>query len=276
MKFNIDGKTIEVEDEVLSKAIEDKSESLDIKADGLVLRTTEEEDTFKENIKKEGIGIGAEVGRKEVLKGLDIVSDGAHKSDASAIEAIKGFSTANVTKALADAKIEPNAQIEAKDADILKLQGNIKELGEKNDTLESNFTSFKNDHLKSSTLAGLIPENIALPRADVLTLMNAKIKTDVNDQGVVFGVGADGQPMKNQTDMSVMALKDVVSGFFNDNSHLLKQSEGGAGGGDSGGEGGKQTLEEFTKEMSDAGNPINGEEFRKQMEARTKAGTLII
>lgn len=276
MKFNIDGKTIEVEDEALSKALEDKSESLDIKADGLVLRTTEEEDTFKGNIKDEGIAIGAEIGRKEVLKGLDIISDGAHKSDASAIEAIKGFSTANVTKALADAKIEPNAQIEAKDADILKLQGNIKTLTQEKETLQGDFNGFKNDHLKSSTLAGLIPDNISLPRKNILTLMNAEIKTDVNESGVVFGVGADGQPLKNQTDMSVMALKDVVSGFFNDNPHLLKQSEGGAGGGDSGGEGGKQTLEEFTKEMSDAGHAINGEEFRKQMEARTKAGTLVI
>lgn len=276
MKFNINGKEVEVDDATLTKALEENKESLDIKNDGLVLRTTEEDTTFQDNVKQIGITTGTEIGRKGVLKALEIEVDGAHKNDATTIKAIQDFSNGLVTKALADAKIEPNEQLEARQKDIDQLRINLNESNSKINEWEGKYNGLKNSHIKSSTMSSLIPDNISMPRADVLTLMNAKIKTDVNENGVVFAVGADGEPMKNKADMSLMSMKDVTTGFFNDNPHLLKSAEGGAGGGDSGSGGGKQTLEQFSEEMIKAGNEVNGETWRTEMAARSAAGTLEI
>ena len=115
MKININGNTVEIEDEVITKAIEEKTESIDIKSDTLVIRSTADEATFSENKRTEGIAVGAEIGRKEVIKGLGIEGEGLHKSDEVSIKAIQDFSSGLVTKALEDAKIEPNAKIEEKD-----------------------------------------------------------------------------------------------------------------------------------------------------------------
>ena len=104
MKLNINGNIIEVEDSILTTAIEAKTESIEIKS-ALVIRTAEDETTFAANTRTEGIAVGAEVGRKEVLKGFGLEGEGLHKNESSTIEAIKTFNTGLVDKALIDAKI---------------------------------------------------------------------------------------------------------------------------------------------------------------------------
>ena len=90
MKLNINGREIEVADEELSKAIEEKKESLEIKSD-LSIRTAEEETTFVENLKTGSNTAAYEIGRKNVLKGLGIEVEGQHKSDEAAINAVNVY-----------------------------------------------------------------------------------------------------------------------------------------------------------------------------------------
>lgn len=277
MKLNINGKEVEVSDEDLSKALEEKVDTFEVKAESLTIRSEEEETSFKENLRKEGIATGAEIGRKEVLKGFELEGDGLHKSDATAIDAIKGLMKENTDAALKDANIEPDKKVAELEKDLGTLRTTIDTQEKTIADKELMFSSFKKQQTMESAFADLIPDNGLLPNKDLLTIMKANIKADVDDNGNVFGIGADGQPIKDST-LNVLPMKEVVSTFFNDNPHLLKKAEGGGGGdgGDSGGDGGKQSLEDFTKEMNDAGHQTNGEEFNKQLQERIKAETVTV
>jgi len=274
MKLNINGNEIEIADEDITKAITEKQETFEVKSD-LVIRSAEDETVFAENKRKEGIAAGAEIGRKEVIKGLGIEGEGLHKSDASSIKAIQSFSQGLVSKALEDAKIEPNTKIAEKDKDILTLKGTIETLTTQNNDLNNNFKTFKNTQLISSSLSNEIPDNVLLPKSDTLTLMQSKIKLDVDENGNVFGIGKDGQPLKD-ANLNLLPVKDIAANFFNENNQLLKPASGGAGGGDSGGGGGKQSIEDFSKEMKDAGHSANSPEFNRVLQERMKANTIDI
>lgn len=273
MKLNINGNEVEIANEELSKAIEAKQESIEIKSE-LVIRTAADDKTFSDNTRTEGISVGAEVGRKEVLKGFGLEGDGLHKSDASSIAALKGFADTKVSEALAEAKIAPDKKVTELMGDITTLKGSIETLNTTNQTITNDFRSFKNNQLKVSALSGEIPENTINSKKDTLTLMNASINTDVNEHGVVFGVGLDGQPMKDPTTLELLPVKTIVANFFNERNDLLKPSAGGGGGGDSGGGSGKQSIEDFIKEQKEAGNDANSPEFNRIMEEKIKGGTL--
>ncbi len=275
MKLNINGNTVEVADEELTKAIEAKTETIEVKSD-LVIRSVADEKTFSDNIRTEGITAGTDIGRKEVLKGFGIEGEGLHKSDKTAIDAIQTFSNGLVTKALEDAKIEPDKKNEELTKDITTLKGTIETLTKSNEDQAANFKTFKNNQLISNSLSGQIPENALLGTRDTLTIMNAQIKLDVNEHGVVFGVGADGNPLKDKTTLELLPVKTIVTDFFNDNAQLLKPSSGGGGGGDSSGADGKQTTDEFIKEMGDLGHAPNSPKFNEIMQERIKAETLVV
>ena len=273
MKININGKMVEVDNDILSKAIEDKTESIEVKAD-FVMRTKAEDELFTTNLKKESTKIGAEIGRKEVIKGLGIETDGSHKSDTTSIESIKEWSNGMIKQSLLDAKIEPNKKLEERDSDILTLKGTIKGLEEKNSTLGSDFSSFKKTQTIQNSLSSLIPDNAILPREDMMSLISNKIKVDVNEHGQVFGIGADGNPLKNSTTLELTPLKEIVGTFFAENTQYTKGASGGAGGGDSRGADATQSIEKFIEEMADNNTDPNSPEFLKQMEERMSAGTL--
>jgi chaperonin cofactor prefoldin len=274
MKFNINGKEIEVADEELSKALEEKKESLEIKAETLIVRTSEEDTTFRENFKRESMTAGIEVGRKNIIKALGIEAEGVHKSDETALEAINSFVTNKVTTSLAEAKIEPNKKVDELTKDLQTLQGTIKTKDDEIARVNGEFNAFKTGHIKTSTLEKNLPENLVIPKADMLTILNASLKSEVDENGNVFFIGSDGQPMKDPTTLAVLPAKTVLDNYFSTNAHYLKSASGGAGGADSGDGSGKQTLEDFTKEMTDKNIRPNSAEFNTEMSARMKAGTL--
>lgn len=274
MKLNINGQVIEVEDENLFKALEEKKESFEIKSEDLVLRTKDEDTTFSDNLRKEGIATGAEIGRKEVIKGIGIEGEGLHKSDESAIEAINTFMTTRVTTALADAGKEPDKKIVELEGDILKLRETISTKDGELEKVNGDFTSFKKTETIKSKLSSLIPDNTVIPKDKMLTLMSLDIKADIDDNGNVFGVGANGEPIKD-ANRSLLPIKEVVSNFFSNNPDYLTGSTGGANGGDSTGSGGgKQTALEFHEEMMKAGNTPGSTVYQTEMTERVKAGTL--
>lgn len=273
MKLNINGKEVEVNDDELSTALTEKKESFEVKTD-FIIRTADEDKTYSDNVKSEGTKIGAEIGRKEVIKGLGIEGEGLHKSDSSSIEALKGWSNGLVQKALTDAKIEPNKKIEEKEKDILTLQETIKNISKEKEDVLSQFTTYKKTETIKSTLSSIIPDNALLPKEDMMMLLGTKIKVDVDDNGRVYGIGADGQPIKNTTTLEPLPIKDIVTTFFNENPQYLKGAGGGASGEDSKDKDGVQTVDKFIEEMATLGHAPNGIEFNKIMQERIKAGLL--
>jgi hypothetical protein len=276
MKFIVAGKEIEIANDVLSKAIEDNSDSMELSLEGMTIRTEEEETTFVKNTRDLGFADGTEIGRKEVLKGLGIEPNGAHKNDTKTIEALNSFIQGKVDSGLADAGKEPTQKLKEARADIETLKGTISAMEGDYKTLESKFSGYKKSQTINSTLSSLIPDNTVIPKGDMLTLMSSKIKADVDENGVVFALDATGQPIKDPKTLALKPIKDVVTSYFDENPNYLSTPTGGAGGKDSTGNGGngKQSLDEFISEMADKNVAPNTQAFNDEMMKRQNAGTL--
>lgn len=277
MKININGKVVEVDNATITEALEQKKEEISITDAPFVIRTTDEDKTFQENLKKDTIKIGTEIGRKEVLKGLGIEKDGVHKSDETTITALQEWSSELLSKGLAEAKIEPNKKVDELTKDLETLKGTIKTVQQEKEKVLNEYTTFKKSNVINTTLSSVIPENIVLPKSDMMVLLGTKLKVDVDDNGNLFGIGADGQPLKNPTTLEPLPIKDVVNSFFNDNPHYLKTAQGGAGGADSGANGGSaNSYERFVKEMADKGHGEGSEAFNKELTIRMANKTVEI
>jgi hypothetical protein len=275
MKFEINGKVVEVSNEDLTKAIEEKSESIAISNEDLVIRTKEEDSSYKTNVHEGGVTAGTEIGRKNVIKALGIEGDGLHKSDDVTIKALQDWSSSKVTLALEESGKAPDEKVVQLESDIETLRGTISTLTtEKEDALNMH-TEYKKKQTITSTLSSLIPDNVIIDKSDMLTLIGTKIKADINENGVVYAIGADGQPLKNSTTLEPLPIKEVVTSFFDSNKQYLSKPDGGAGGIDSEFTGkGKQSVEEFIKEMGSKGISPNSEDFNTEMSKRQKAGTI--
>jgi hypothetical protein len=277
MKFNINGSEVEVDNEALTKAIEEKTESIDIKNDDLVVRSKEDFDTFTTNTRNEGQTIGAEIGRKELFKALEIDSEGtgAHKSIDKSKALLNTWQAGLTETALTDAKIEPDKKVQELNRDLETLRGNLQTEKDNNITLQSQFDGYKKDQTLATQYSSAIPDNVIIDKSDMATILRAKLKADIID-GKTVALNSNGEVMKNKTTLEPLSFGEAVTDFFATNTQYIKSSDGGAGGGDSGGGNGKQTIEEFTKEMIDAGHRPNDGTFNSVMQERIKAGTLAI
>ena len=148
MKLNINGKIIEIDNDKLLDKDGKLIESFDVTNDDLVLRTQAEETTFKDNIRKEGTTAGAEIGRKEVLKGFGIEGEGTHKSDERTIEAIKSLNTTAINTALEGANIKPDEKIEALNKDLDILKGTITNLTGERDGWQTKHVDLQNNQTR--------------------------------------------------------------------------------------------------------------------------------
>jgi citrate lyase gamma subunit len=275
MKLLINGQTIEVDNETVKGALESEDSSIEVKAENLVIRSSEDDEKFQNNLKQQSQAIGIEIGRKNILKSLEIEAEGAHKSDDKALEALTGYVQSSVSKAMEDAKIEPNKKVAELTKDLDTLRNTIKEKENAFSSLQEQFTGYKKNQTINSTLSSLIPDNTVIPKSDMMTILSNKIKVDVDESGKIIALGDDGQPMKDKTTLEPLPIDNVVKGFFDNNPTYLKPVDGGAGGGDSSpGGSGKQSLEQFTERMQKEGIKLNSPEFVEKMNAEIKAGTL--
>ena len=187
MKVKIGDKTFEIDDEKILAEEGKLQEEITIESDGLVMRTKEEDDSFRENAKTEGMTAGTEIGRKEVLKGIGIEVNGQHKSDASAIDAIKAWNSGIVDEKLKDADKEPDAKIMELEKDKGILQNRITELETQNTEITGKFDTFKKQQSIDAAILGSMPDNLAIPKEGMLTIIKQKQNFDVDENGQVFG-----------------------------------------------------------------------------------------
>jgi len=275
MQLNINGNTVELDLEAFNKAIEDKQESFEIKSDDLVIRSTESQNLYEENLKKEVGDHKVEIGRKEVLNGLGIENEGKghHKSIEKSLEAINAFVSTSTKSALEEAGKAPDGKIKELTNDLETLRGNLLAKDSEIEAAKGEFNTYKKNQTISNVLSSNIPENTILPKSDILTIVSSQISLDIDDNGNSFGYGKDGQPIKDG-DRSVISGDNIVKSFFENNPQYLKPVTGGAGGGDSTGEGGKIKFDDFVKQQSAIGNSPSSAEFKQEAARLQSTGIL--
>lgn len=269
MKLILNGKEIDISNDVISKALEEKKESLVIDKTPFVIRTEDEDNSFKTNIKEESIKIGAEIGRKELFKKLGIEKEGVHKIEETSIAAINEWANGLVAKELANAKIEPNKKVDELTKDLQTLRKTIEEKESSLKNISSEFSTYKKGSTIKEILNGSIPENVILPKQDMATILMSKLAFDVDDNGTAFVKGSDNQPLKDATTLNILPAKNVIENFFNENPQYLKQTTGGAGGSDTTGVLKPNGLEAFDKEMKGKTAQEYNIELNKRIQNKT-------
>lgn len=260
MKLNINGNLVEVSDESLSKALEDKQESFDITSEDLVVKSKSDFDTLLANTKTEAGNYQVEIGRKELLKGLGIETEGGvHKTQEKALEAITAFNQGLVSTALADSGAAPDKKLEEANNDILKLQGVIKQNQLDITSGVDAFNTYKKDQTLKGTYSQYIPENTIIPKSDMALILSNNLKLDINENNIVYGVGQDGNALKDDN-LVLKSAESLIGSFFDNNPSYIKNAGGGSGQGNQGSGGGKTTYTDFVKSQSDLGhNPMSTE-----------------
>jgi len=259
MKINLNGKEIELSDEVVKQALE-KNEVLTVQKD-LVIRSIEDDETFKTNLRSEAKQTGIEIAIKEYRDKLGLDFQGKN---------MEAFTEALTKKVLNDANIEPEERLKGvlKDLDTLK-EVNQRLISEK-EQVQNDFVGFKNNFIIQDELNKSIPNNTILPREDMVTLIKNKFEFEVDNNRTL--IKQNGEVLKNTTTLDPLSPKDVLDRFFTDNPSYLKPVDGGSGGIDSTGSQSKQTIEKFIEEMQGKGVALNSESFNKELNSRMTAG----
>lgn len=262
MKFKFHGQEIEIDDNTLKEALEKQTQVELPKPQSLIIRTNEEEEAYKNNLRNEAKQTGVEITIKEYREKLGLSFDGKN---------MDAFTEAYKKKVLDDAKIEPDAKVKTLESDIEKLRTNIQTIQSEKEKVESQFQTFKTGMQIQTELGAIIPANTVIPKDDMLTIIKNKYDFKIENGKTV--VVQNGEILKNPTTLEPLAPKDAIDRFFMDNPTYINKS-GGAGGGDSGAGGGKISLDKFIEEMKTKGIAPNSEAFNNEMNERIKAGTI--
>jgi hypothetical protein len=262
MKFKFHGQEIEIDDNTLKEALEKQTQVELPKPQSLIIRTNEEEEAYKNNLRNEAKQTGVEITIKEYREKLGLSFDGKN---------MDSFTEAYKKKILDDAKIEPDAKVKTLESDIEKLRTNIQTIQSEKEKVESQFQTFKTGMQIQTELGAIIPSNTVIPKDDMLTIIKNKYDFKIENGKTV--VVQNGEILKNPTTLEPLAPKDAIDRFFMDNPTYINKS-GGAGGGDSGAGGGKISLDKFIEEMKNKGIAPNSEAFNNEMNERIKAGTI--
>lgn len=266
MKILINGKTVEVDNEVITKAIEDEKESIEVKSDELSIRSKEEEDKFIENLKKETGKTSLEMAIKEARNDLGLDFQG--KTMENLIEALKEKHREEFTK-------EPSEQVESLSKDLEKLKERNKELENKSEMTAKEFQEYKNNLKRRQAIESNLPDNLAYTKDDMLLIIDNKIKTTVDESGNTLVLDKDGN-VKKDSNLDPITLDKEFENFFSENKQYLKTPEGGRGGGDSSTEVNSKSLEAFNKRMETKGVQPNSVEYNRELAKAQEAKELEI
>lgn len=264
MKFKIAGKIVEVNDEVIAKAIEDKTEELDVTTD-LIVRTPDEERTFVNNTRSEAKNTGIEVAVKEVKKELGLDFTGKD---------IKDLVKAAGEKAVEEAKLNPDKAVEKLKGDVETLKNTITTLTTEKQNAENGLKSYRNTIEIDRAIESALPDKLAIDRDDAKILLKSKMRFDVDDAGRVITMNEAGEVMKSSTTADPLPVKDVLDDYFRTNPKYITGPGAGNGGGDSGSGGGKVKFSEYLKAKKDEGADTASAEFTAEVAKKSAAGEI--
>lgn len=245
---------VKVED--LTAALEGTEEK-DIEISDKVISFTDDEvTTLKNNEYKKGKsdGIEIEVKKFKEEKGLDFQG-----------KTLEGLAEALTKKTLADAKIEPNKQIEELNTKLTNLQKTVQEKERLLEQKEGEVTRVKTNN----ELYKVVPQVEGLDPDDVVGLMERKGYEFKMDNGKVV-VHKDGNLLIDKLSNAI-APKDAISEFVKEKGFGIKAGDGKTPGGRGGGDGisgGKPTkVSELKKKFESEGKSLIGEEFQAAVKA---------
>jgi len=266
MKFKINGKVVEIDNETITKAIEDEKEEVSIKNDDLSIRSKDEETKFIENLKKETGKASLEMAIKETRNDLELDFQG--KTMENLIEALKAKHKTEFSKA-------PTEQLSQLESDLAQLKEKNKQLQSDYDTSTGEFDTYKKGLKRRSEIEKNLPDNMILPKEDMLSLIDNKIKTSVDENGRVVVMDDDGN-VKKDDNLEPIQLSKAFEEFFTTNKQYIKAPEGGRGGGDSSTEINSKSIEAFDKRMDTKGVKRNSVDYNKELSAAQKDGSLVV
>lgn len=256
MIIKIGNQEVEVNKEDLTAAIENET-AFELPAEGLTIRTTEQENDFVKNLKKDSITTAFEMEVKKWRDELGLEFKG--KNFDNLFEALTDKHKAEFTK-------DPKKQLEAYQKDIDTLKARNQELeGNLTKTNES-FSQFKNETVLTNEFAKHLPNNIALPKEDMMLILRNRVKAQINENGGIEVLGQDGSVMKD-VNLNPVGLDKVMQDFFVENDAYLKPISGGRGGNDATGGDTEKSIEAFTKRLQQEGIEPNSEAFNKRLNA---------
>lgn len=229
-----------------------------------VIKTKDDHDQYINNLRNQYADENKKAGLEVAVKNYK--SESGLEFEGKTIEKL---AEAITLKAQADAKVEPNTKIE-------ELNKDLKRLKEINEGWETKYNDLNNSTAKQAqqrTIDGNILSNITgeltLPKEQIMILFKAEYEVVEEDGKMVVKKG--GETLKNDSNLDPIPLKDIVSKFI---ETFAKKPSGGAGGGDTTGEGKAGSMEAFIKEMEADGKSVGSEEFNVEMQRRIADKTL--
>lgn len=226
-----------------------------------VIRSNEDHETYIGNIKEESKIAGLEIAIKGVRNDLNLEFEG---------KTMDNLIAAHSKKVLSDASIEPDNKITDLNSDLEVLRGKNISLQTQYDDMVSQ-TAIKDNQRKVDTnIYSAIPENLTLPKDDIMLLFKAK--HDVVEEDGKIVVKENGSVMKNDL-RDTISVNDVMTKF---SEQYVKAVEGGTGQGDTNGQSKGGSLEAFAARMEKQGVPQGSEEFSIAMNKEMEAGTLVV
>lgn len=264
MKLNIKGKIIDIADDVLSKALEAKQESLEVNSD-FILRTQDEENSFIENHKKDARKEGLEIAVKRFREANNLSFEG---------KTIEALAKALEEKTLTDAKIEPEEKNKKLTQQLTEKENALQSALSKISEAENKFKTFQSQIKIEKTLDSFIPENTILPKEDMKTLLKTKMNFSEDENGNIIVLDGSGNIVKNPTTADAMPVKDLIQDFFKTNQNYISGTPGGNGGSDSKGGSGKISVNQFTESMKEKGIPFNSEAYTKELQKAVESNLI--
>lgn len=269
VKFNIGGVVIEMDKEEASKAFE--AGTVEIKSDDLVTYSKESFETFKTNLANEEYKKGKTAGEEmpfkyETLKdkfGIEVKG-----------KSLDNFAEAYKEKIIEEANIKPTEKITGLENDLKTIQTNYDSIKGDFEQYKQNIEAEKTQAKKDTTLLSFMPDNLLVDKDIALMALKTKKGIDVtfNESGKALqSINGELQkddrlePKEFNQDFVVNNLKELG---------LLKEKQGGSGGGDNTGGGAKGSYEDFEKRMQANDIAPGSQEFNEKMQTEISAGTL--
>lgn len=233
----------------------------------LIVRTKEEDESFKSNISKDikdkAFSDAFEIQIKNMKKDLGLDFEGKKSDD---------FINAFKTKILNEAKVEPNKRISELENSLTALNEQVSLKDSEIESIKSSFRQ-KETRLQAENFMPELPSNIGLDKKEAtdLFLMKYEIKDD--------GVYSNNERLVDTKTAQPLGLKDVVSTFVNSRGWNIEQptGRGGEGIGGNGGTGNvPTTLEEFNDEAQKKGLSLGSKDYNAYLAEVVKENPEII
>jgi hypothetical protein len=263
MKILVNGLDVGINIEDLKKAIEENKEAFEINDETIVAKTKSENDVYFNNIKKEIINTAFEKEVKSWRDKLGLEFQGKN---------FENLFSSLEEKHKTEFQKEPSEQLAKANADLLSFKDLIKNLENEKETIETNHINYKNNRLIEDSLLQSLPENLAYQKNDMLLIIKNRpeLKAIVENDKVRFQ-NQNGEFYKNDRTLEPLEPKDVLSKFFSENQHYLKQTQGGAGGTDSSSNTNRgRTTKDFNERMKSENVQLGSMDYNLRLQEAIK------